>query len=269
MAERLALVHAAEVAGSPGADVDVWTSRDPADARHVFGGWLIAQALRAASASVDPERHAIALHASFVVAGVPEEHVRYAVERTRDGASFTTRRVTATQSAGAVLVLTADFQRDEPGASYELPTAAGIPGPDGLDVGRYDNPLIESRDVPADAVAGALPHTRRAWFRVRAPLPGGADLHLQTVAYLSDFGATRAVREPHAHLADDARRRSVSLDHSIWFHRPVDASGWLLSEWTPMASGGGRGLAVGTIRTADGHLVATMAQEVMMRERPG
>jgi len=133
--------------------------------------------------------------------------------------------------------------------------------------GRYDNPLIQSRDVPVDAVSAGLPHTRRAWFRVRAPLPDEPDLHLQTVAYLSDFGATRAVREPHAHLADDASRRSVSLDHSVWFHRPVDASGWLLSELTPMASGRGRGLAVGTIRTEDGHLVATVAQEVMLRER--
>lgn len=258
MAERLALA----------ADGDDWyRSREPADARHVFGGWLIAQALRAAGATVEPDRHAIALHASFVVAGTPEEHVRYHVERTRDGASFTTRRVIASQDAGTVLVLTADFQRDEAGADYELPATPGVPGPDGLAAGRYDNPLIQSRDVPVDAVSAGLPHTRRAWFRVRAPLPDEPDLHLQTVAYLSDFGATRAVREPHAHLADDASRRSVSLDHSVWFHRPVDASGWLLSELTPMASGRGRGLAVGTIRTEDGHLVATVAQEVMLRER--
>lgn len=259
MAERLAL----DPSGT-----DQLTSRDPADSRHVYGGWLIAQALRAAASTVAADRHAIAVHASFVVAGTPEEHVRYAVERTRDGASFTTRRVTASQDAGTVLVLTADFQRDEPGADYELPVVPGIPGPDGLGVGRYDNPLLESRDVPVDAVTGGLPHTRRAWFRVREPLVGEADLHLQTVAYLSDFGATRAVREPHVHLADDARRISVSLDHSIWFHRPVDASGWLLSEMTPIASGHGRGLAIGSVRTAEGRLVATIAQEALLRERP-
>jgi acyl-CoA thioesterase-2 len=258
MAARLALDEA-------GADELV--SRDPADAHHVYGGWLIAQALRAASTTVEPDRHAIAVHASFVVAGTPEEHVRYRVERTRDGASFTTRRVSADQSAGTVLVLTADFQRDEPGADYELPVVPGIPGPSGLATGRYDNPLLESRDVPVGAVAGGLPHTRRAWFRVRAPLADEADLHLQTVAYLSDFGATRAVREPHAHLANDARRISVSLDHSIWFHRPVDASGWLLSEMTPIASGHGRGLAIGSVRTEDGRLVATIAQEALLRER--
>lgn len=258
MAARLALDEAGP---------DELVSRDPADARHVYGGWLIAQALRAAARTVEPDRHAIALHASFVVAGTPEEHVRYRIERTRDGASFTTRRVDATQSDGTVLVLTADFQRDEPGADYELPVVPGIPGPDGLATGRYDNPLLESRDVPVDAVAGGLPHTRRAWFRVREPLADEADLHLQTVAYLSDFGATRAVRQPHAHLADDSRRISVSLDHSIWFHRPVDAGGWLLSEMTPIASGHGRGLAIGSVRTADGRLVATIAQEALLRER--
>ena len=258
MADRLALV-----AEHP----DELVSRDPADARHVFGGWLIAQALRAAATTVEPDRHAIALHASFVVAGTPGEHVRYGVERTRDGASFTTRRVTATQSDATVLVLTADFQRDEPGADYELPAVPGIPGPADLPTGRYDNPLLESRDVPVDAVQGGLPHTRRAWFRVRAPLPDEPDLHLQTVAYLSDFGATRAVREPHTHLADDASRISVSLDHSVWFHRPVDASGWLLSEMTPIASGHGRGLAIGSVRTEDGRLVATIAQEALLRSR--
>ena len=167
-----------------------------------------------------------------------------------------------------MLVLTADFQRDEPGADYKLPVVPGIPGPAGLAAGRYDNPMLESRDVPVDAVTGGLPHTRRAWFRVRAPLPDEPDLHLQTVAYLSDFGATRAVREPHAHLADDAKRISVSLDHSVWFHRPVDASGWLLSEMTPIASGHGRGLAIGSVRTEDGRLVATIAQEALLRQRP-
>jgi acyl-CoA thioesterase-2 len=258
MVERLAL----EPAGT-----DELVSRDPADAHHVFGGWLIAQALRAATTTVHPDRHAIALHASFVVAGTPREHVRYQVERTRDGASFTTRRVTASQAAGTVLVITADFQRDEPGADYELPAVPGIPGPEGLPTGRYDNPLLESRDVPVDAVAGGPAHTRRAWFRARAPLTEEAGLHPQTVAYLSDFGATRAVREPHAHLADDARRISVSLDHSVWFHRPVDASGWLLSEMTPVASGHGRGLAIGSVRTEDRRLVATIAQEVLLRER--
>ena len=112
-----------------------------------------------------------------------------------------------------------------------------------------------------------LPHTRRAWFRPTAPVPDDPLLHLQALAYLSDHGPTRAAREPHAGLADDARRMSVSLDHSVWFHRPVDVNQWLLSELLPVATGRGRGLSLGTIRTADGTLLATVAQEVLLRSR--
>jgi acyl-CoA thioesterase-2 len=99
------------------------------------------------------------------------------------------------------------------------------------------------------------------------PVPPDPLLHLQTLAYLSDHGPTRAAREPHSHLADDARRMSVSLDHSVWFHRPVDVNQWLLSELVPVATGRGRGLSLGTLRTVDGTLVATVAQEVLLRER--
>src|SRR5215218_5813441 len=112
MVDRLALTN------EPG---DVFVSTAPTDARHVFGGLLIGQALRAAQLTVDATRPAHSLHASFVVAGAGGEHVRYEVERTRDGGSFGTRRVVARQSRGVVLVMTADFHDDEPGLEYELP----------------------------------------------------------------------------------------------------------------------------------------------------
>jgi hypothetical protein len=115
--------------------------------------------------------------------------------------------------------------------------------------------------------ADPVPFARRAWFRPTAPVPDDPLLHLQALAYLSDHGPTRAAREPHAHLADDARRMSVSLDHSVWFHRPIDVNQWLLSELVPVATGRGRGLSIGTLRTVDGTLVATVAQEVLLRER--
>jgi acyl-CoA thioesterase II len=258
MVERLAL----DAAGD-----DTFRSAYATEERHVFGGLLLAQALRAAQLTVDG-RTAHSLHASFVTAGLGVEHVRYAVERTRDGASFGTRRVVARQSRGVVLVLTADFHRDEPGREYAEAGVAGVPGPDGLPAGRYTSRWFESRDVPVDAdSAGGPAHARRAWFRPTAPLPDDALLHQHALAYLSDHGPTRAAREPHATLADDAARQSVSLDHAVWFHRPVDVNGWLLSELHPVATGRGRGLAVGSIRTATGDLVATVAQEVLLRER--
>ena len=256
MRTRLALDEVAE---------DVFETHETPAAGHVFGGLLVGQALRAAQLTVDDDRPAHSLHLSFALAGTGGQPIRYEVERTRDGSSFATRRVVARQSKGVVAVLTADFHHDEPGVEFERPATPGVPGPEGLARGRYDNPYIESRDVPPIADE-PVPFARRAWFRPTAPVPDDPLLHLQTLAYLSDHGPTRAAREPHAHLADDARRMSVSLDHSVWFHRPIDVNQWLLSELVPVATGRGRGLALGTLRTLDGTLVATVAQEVLLRE---
>ena len=250
--ERLALDDAGD---------DTFVSRAEIDAHHVFGGLLIAQALRAAATTVGAERPAYSLHASFIASGAGGEPIRYRVERTRDGSSFATRRVVAEQRKGVVLVLTAGFHHDEPGPTYE-PDAPAVEPPDACPIGRYSSPLFESRDVPV--TDGPV---RRAWFRPTTPLPDDPDLHLQALAFISDFGPTRAAREPHAHLADEARRQSVSLDHSVWFHQPARVDGWLLSELTPAATGQGRGLALGSIRTSDGALLATVAQEVLLRER--
>ena len=255
MADRLALVP---VPGEP----DAFTSRDACERGHVFGGLLIAQAARAAQLTVPGGRPMHSLHASFLVAGRGGEHLRHEVERTRDGSSFSTRRVVVRQSRGPALVLTADFHDDEGGLEYELP-ATPAPSPDDLPAGRYTSRWFESRDVP---VADGS-HARRAWFRPMAPVPDDPLLHLQCIAYLSDHGPTRAARQPHASLDADANRMSVSLDHSIWFHRPVDVDQWLLSELVPVATGRGRGLSIGTIRTTDGTLVATVAQEVLLRTR--
>jgi acyl-CoA thioesterase-2 len=258
MIERLALVETG---------ADTYETLDATEGTHVFGGQLVAQALRAAALTVDPTREVHSLHATFVSAGAGGENVRYEVDRTRDGSSFTNRRVTARQSKGVVLVLTADFHADEPGVEYQAPATEGVPGPDGLEPGRYDNPLVESRDVPPGAAPSAPPHARHAWFRCTSSFGDDPAEHAQAIAFLSDFGMTRAAREPHAHLADDARRQSVSLDHSVWFHRPVRADQWLLSELVPISTGRGRGLAIGTLRTQDGTLAVSYAQEVLLRER--
>lgn len=258
MIERLALAETG---------ADTYETVDATEGPHVFGGQLVAQALRAAALTVDATREVHSLHASFVRAGAGGESIRYEVDRTRDGSSFTNRRVTARQSKGVVLVLTADFHADEPGVEYEAPATEGVPGPDGLEPGRYDNPLVESRDVPPGSAPSAPPHARHAWFRCTSPFGDDPAEHAQAIAFLSDFGMTRAAREPHAHLADDARRQSVSLDHSVWFHRPVRADQWLLSELVPISTGRGRGLAIGTLRTQDGTLAVSYAQEVLLRER--
>jgi acyl-CoA thioesterase II len=258
MADRLALDATGEA---------TFVSRSPAERHHVFGGLMIGQALRAAQLTVAADRPAHSLHATFVAAGAGGLHLTYAVERTRDGSSFATRRVVASQEQGVVLILTANFHRDEPGVDYEMPADIDVPARDGLPRGRYDTRWFESRDVDPGGSRAGLPHARCAWFRPKSPVPDDADLHLASLAYMSDHGPTRAAREPHSELADSARRMSVSLDHSVWFHRPVDVNRWLLYELVPVATGRGRGLSIGTIRTEDRQLVATVAQEVLLRSR--
>lgn len=246
-----------------GVGEDEFVGRETGGNRHLFGGLLVAQALRAATLTVGA-RPARSIHSSFLVAGEGTRPVHYAVERTRDGRSFSTRRVVARQDSDILLIATVDFHDPEEGPEYSPPTADDVPGPDGLPLGRYDSPLIESRDVPVRAGGGA-PAIRRAWFRPTLPLAPDLALHQQVLAYLSDSGATRAVREPHAGHPDIEQRMSISLDHSVWFHRPASVDQWLLSELWPMSTSAGRGLAIGTIRTIDGTLLATVAQEALLR----
>jgi acyl-CoA thioesterase-2 len=260
--EARSVLEQLELAGGDGRFTGVAVSQ----ARHVFGGMLVGQALRAAQLTgVPPNRRPNSVHGSFI--GSPDGRLPldYEVEQTRDGRSFSTRRVLARQSGAVVFVLTASFHDEEEGLTWELPLQPGVPGPEKLPVGRYATPFFDSRDVPVGEGPALPPHARRAWFRARQPLPDDQLLHDQALAYLSDHGPTRAVREPHADHPGVEQRMSVSLDHSVWFHRPGRVDGWLLSELSPIATGAGRGLAFGTIRTADGTLVATVTQETLLR----
>jgi acyl-CoA thioesterase II len=240
----------------------------------IFGGRLVAQALSAAGATVR-DRPATSLHGNFVLAGDGSRAISYEVEQTRDGGSFSLRRVVATQEGRVLFVATACFQEAEPGVTYEVAGPAEVPGPDNLPPGRYDSPWFESRDVPEEwpynkgqpnGDGGFVsPHTRLAWFRSRLPIADDERLRTCAVSYLSDYGATRAVRQPHASHPRVEERMSVSLSHSVWFHAPARADEWLLSELHPVATGAGRGHTIGAIRTRDGRLVASMAQEALLR----
>jgi acyl-CoA thioesterase-2 len=238
----------------------------PSGEGRVFGGLLVAQALRAGALTLDEEadRPAHSVHGTFVRAGRSDVALSYAVERIHDGGSFSTRRVVVTQDGEVVFLATARFHADEPGPEYEPPPDQPGAPPEELPVGRYDSPWFESRDCPPDQ-PGHPAHARSAWFRARAALPDDPVLHQHALAFVTDHGATRAVREPHADHPGVERRQSVSLDHAVWFHRQARVDHWLLYQLVPMATIGGRGLAVGTVRTAAGALVATVAQEAMLR----
>ena len=236
----------------------------PGSDPHLFGGQVAAQALHAAIRTAPDGTVAHSLHAHFLVAGDGVEPVRYAVERTRDGRTFATRRVVATQEAGVVLVLTASFQRPEIGVEFQVPPPADAGEPDQARPGRYAGELVDSRDVPLRRTVGPG-HRRIQWWRVRGAMPDDPVAHQVALAWESDHGPSRAGRTPHGDHPHIERRRSTSLDHSVWFHRPTRVDEWHVTEIRPLSTSGGRALTVGTIHDRTGRHVASLTQELVLR----
>ncbi len=228
----------------------------------IYGGLVVAQALWAATKTVDPRYRVHSLHAYFILGGNLREPVRYEVDRVRNGRSFTTRRVVARQSAGAILTLESSFQVDEEGPDTQ-PTAfpPDIPSPDELK--REWDAGTERCDVkmPED------PPRSTCWVRYPEPLGEDPALHACGLAYLSDMNAMSAV---HASYPGDTRKEGsttgASLDHSVWFHRPVRSDEWVLIDMRGHGMIGSRGLATGFVFQADGTHVATIVQEGLLRK---
>ena len=232
----------------------------------LYGGQIVAQALRAAAATVEPDLEVHSLRAYFIRRGDHTEPIRFEVDRIRNGRSFATRRVIARQAIGAILNLEASFQRPEP--SFDLQTIVmqpGLPEPESMVSEPFtvsaDRRFIPRTSVPPNPGAGA--GRTLAWMKVTEPLGEDQLLHRCWLAYLSDDLPADATRTAIA-LAD-VGMFVASLDHSIWFHRPVKADQWHLHDFTCHSYGGGRGLAIGHVFSSDGVHVATVAQEVLLR----
>ena len=257
-------------------------SRDLGGAR-VFGGQVLGQALTAASYTVQ-DRHVHSLHAYFLVAGDVSAPIVYEVELARDGKSFSNRRVVAIQHGQPIFNMTASFQVPEQGLEHqaEMPR---VPGPEGL---------ADVRELPPDVLDKVpekmrrfLTHERPFEFRpvepihVRAPpraapvrhiwvktvdtLPDNADLHRNVLAYVSDYQLVATATLPHGIHFAEGNVQLASLDHAMWFHRPFRADEWLLYAMESPNASGGRGLALGRFFTRDGQLVASTAQEGVVR----
>ena len=256
--------------------VDVFVGESPLyEWGRIYGGLVIAQSLCAAMRTVDTEGHKIhSLHAYFILGGDPKEPVRYEVDRLRNGRSFSTRRVVARQSGGAILNLSCSFQRDEDGP--DIATSA-IP----VDL----TPPEESQKIDwGIGVDARLEHEstdparHRVWTKFTEPIGDTADEHFAALAYLSDTNPMDAIVAAHPARAfvgdesDDVKWDDVymaaSLDHAVWFHRSVRADQWLLFDLAPHQLKGTRGLATGDVFTAQGELVATVAQQGLVRVRP-
>jgi acyl-CoA thioesterase-2 len=254
--------------------------------QRIFGGQVAGQALMAAGRTVPAERAVHSLHSYFLRPGDPHEEIRYAVERIRDGRSFTTRRVLAWQRRKgedvAIFALTADFHAGEqPMAEHSLPMPDVSPPEDlpGIEemAAKYPQ-LAEGMKAMGLAVQQRFledpffpppkspPHTQtRTWLRVAPRLPDDPAVHAAALTFVSDLTLLSA---GFARLSGGwGSFAGSSLDHAVWFHAPVRADEWFLYETDSPAASGGRALCFGQIWSADGTHVATVAQEGLIRPR--
>lgn len=232
----------------------------------LYGGQIVAQALRAATSTVEPGLLPHSLRAYFIRAGDAAEPVRYEVDRLRNGRSFTTRRVVARQAVGAILNLEASYTAGDVSGSRQRHTMPDVPGaltlaPEGW------TEEFDRRSVPVVAGSGEL----NLWLRWTEPTGDDPIANGTAFAFLSDDAPSEAVK---ALLADDGdgdgfddRWFLVSLDHTVWFHEPVQADRWHLHAFHCDRFVSGRGLAIGEVFTEEGVHVATIAQEMLLRRR--
>ena len=231
----------------------------------LYGGQIVAQAQRASSLTVDPAFRIHSLHAYFIRRGDDTEPIRFEVDRVRDGRSFATRRVIARQAVGAILSMSASFQMDEEGPDVQTAEMPAVVGPEGLAAESWSE-MFDRRFVPAKAAVGRV----SGWLRMVEPVGEDAGVNACALAYLSDDLPTDAVASQHPDRPshDDfgsGRYFSASLDHAVWFHRPLQADAWHLHDFTCHGLLSSRGLSLGHVFTADGTHVATIAQEVLFR----
>lgn len=229
-----------------------------------FGGFILGQTLFAATTTVDADdgRRPHSLHCYFlrpVLAGTP---VEYEIVRVRDGRSYATRRVDAFQSGKHACTMMVSFAADTDGYEYELPVLDTLPDLDGLEEWQGQGPWLERVAGPTEPAAdGTRQSTHRAYFKLPAPMSDDPMLHAAIVAWISDMTFTGA----RPHNLDPVMEGIVSLDHALWFHRPLRVDDWVYYDLHSLVNAGGRGTVRGTLHTADGRLCASVGQELLLR----
>lgn len=246
----------------------------------VFGGQVLGQSLYAASVTV-PVRRTHSLHALFILPGNHQLPIEYEVERVRDGGSFSTRRVVAYQEGRRIFVMSASFQQEEEGLSHQKP-APHAPDPDTMPSSvaamherartrhRPFQPVpVDFRAEPGEDLFKMEPREPRrlVWTRSPVALPDDPLMHQALFAYVSDYGLLWTALYPHGISMGDPRLQIASLDHAIWFHRPFRMDEWLLFSMESPNASGGRGLSFAHVYNRSGELVATLAQEGLIRLR--
>ncbi len=252
----------------------------------LFGGQVLGQVISAASQTVTPERHVHSLHGYFLRPGDSHQPVVYDVDRVRDGGSFTTRRVSAIQKGQTIFTGIASFQVEESGYEHQLPMP-DVVGPDDLpnewELLHKLSPMVPERVMeklrrpkpieirPVTLIDPANPQpiepVRHLWFRADGSLPDSPALHKYLLAYASDFSFIGTALQPHGVSSWSKFIQLASLDHAIWFHREVKMDDWLLYSIDSPWAGNARGFARGSIFNRQGQLVASVAQEGLIRVR--
>jgi acyl-CoA thioesterase-2 len=256
----------------------------PERLQRVFGGQVLSQALVAAVRTVEDARPCHSFHAYFLRPGDPKVPILYEVDRSRDGGSFTSRRVVAIQHGAQIFTLAASFQTVESGFEHQsqMPVA---PAPESLEDDQQvllANPDLTpevrewvSRERPFEtrSVLGRGLGDRPArapvdhiWLRTRGTLPDDANIHRALLAFVSDMSLLDTALLPHG-KSIFSNVQVASLDHALWFHRPFRADEWLLYVQDSPSASGARGFNRGAVYTRDGILVASVAQEGLIRPR--
>jgi len=267
-------------------EVNLFRGRSPQVGwQRVFGGQVIGQALVAACRTVEG-RQPHSLHAYFLLPGDPKVPIIYEVDRIRDGKSFTTRRVVAIQHGHAIFSMSVSFHVAEEGLAHQA-QMPDVPPPEALPdeaevrqkiLPRMPEPVrryyererpIELRPVEFERYLGKVDEGGRfhVWIRTTGQLPDDPAVHQCVLAYASDLTLLDAALVPHGRSVFDGEIMAASLDHALWFHRPFRADEWLLYAQDSPNLCGDRGFSRGLIYTRAGVLVASVAQEGLLRQR--
>ncbi len=261
-----------------GPSQDIGTSR-------VYGGQVLGQAIKAAQYTVEDDRPIHSLHAYFLREGDHDNPIIYEVDRSRDGRSFSARRVVAIQHGRPIFTLSASFQVEEEGLEFQIP-APDVPGPDEVPSVRDFESIFPDKlpekfqrllrvSAPFDLKPIGMENAIRDnsftpcshyWLKTAAALPNEAQLHRAILAYVSDYGLLTTTLIPHGLRFPATNLVLASIDHAMWFHRPFRIDEWVLYSSEAISTSNARGLARGHFFNSDGQLIATTSQEGLLRK---
>ena len=251
----------------------------------VFGGQVLAQSIHAAQLTVPDDRTLHSMHAYFLLAGDIDMPIVYDVERVRDGGSYTTRRIKAIQKGRPIFTMEASFQTAEEGFSHSIPMP-DVPEPEGLlndqQIGealKEQSPELYrltrvARPIECRPTRGIEQYANTAtdpcqhiWIKAKGSLADTDRMHQVALTYVSDYNLLATAVLPHWAIASRDKVFMASLDHAMWFHRPFRMNDWLLYSIVSPSASNGRGYSRGSLFTRDGELVASVAQEGLIRSQ--